>query len=396
MITAPSVTEKLFDIAIIGAGPVGLSLASWLTCRNASQNWSIALIDARNLTASSNNPCAIALSHGSRVLLDTSAWPSDVTPIKQIHISQRGYFGRLLIEHDEYNLEALGYVVRYESLIDTLTRVVKRTSVQWFTLTSVCSVRQDDDSVTLSLKTEKIVHKLRAKIVVNAEGGLFNKQLVKKDRYNRNYQQTAIVGVVTVSTPRPNMAWERFTSEGPLALLPLNGLNQADYVLVWCCSSEKAIRRAVLPDNIFLLELSKAFGSKMGKFTKIIERTSFPLGLSVAKTLIDRRIIIIGNAAQTLHPVAGQGLNLGLRDAKTLADILLTYDQETELLSRLFNTRRALDRWFTIGSTDILARLFTISFGPLSVIRSAALTALEFLPPLKSVIAHQMIFGQRV
>ncbi|MDU0810012.1 MAG: UbiH/UbiF/VisC/COQ6 family ubiquinone biosynthesis hydroxylase [Burkholderia sp.] len=396
MTIAHSTNEQLFDIAIIGAGPVGLAIAGWLACRSTAQHWSIALIDERDLTVCIKNPCAIALSYGSRILLDTLAWPDDVTPIKQIHISQRGHFGRTLIEHDDYNLPALGYVVRYKSLIDSLVHAVKRTHVQLFTLTSVCSMHQDDNYVTLYIKKEQALRTLRARIVINAEGGLFDTQLVDKNRYNYDYQQTAIVGVVTVSAPRPNVAWERFTNEGPLALLPLNGLNQADYAFVWCCSSDKAIHRSTLPDDAFLFELNDTFGSRMGRFEKIVGRTSYKLGLNVKKTLIDHRIVFVGNAAQTLHPIAGQGLNLGLRDAYTITNILLTHSQEITLLSELFNTHRATDRCITICSTDILTWLFAINIGPFSVIRGAALTALEFLPPLKTIIARQMIFGQRV
>ena len=132
----------------------------------------------------------------------------------------------------------------------------------------------------------------------------------------------------------------------------------------------------------------------MGQFVAIAGRASFPLGLNAAQTLVNGRIAIVGNAAQTLHPVAGQGLNLGLRDAHTLVDSLSTQGFEATALAT-FNARRALDRRFTIGATDTLARLFTIDSGPLPLLRGAALTALEFVPPLKKVIARQMMFGQR-
>ncbi|RBB33932.1 UbiH/UbiF/VisC/COQ6 family ubiquinone biosynthesis hydroxylase [Burkholderia reimsis] len=394
MTTASSPATPDYDLAIVGAGPVGLALAGWLARRSATQHASIALIDAREPAASANDPRAIAVSHGSRVLLDTLAWPADATPIEHIHVSQRGHFGRTLIDRDEHDLAALGYVVRFGSLVQALAGAVRGTRVDWLTSTTARAPQQDADGVTLTLDGPQGERTLRARIVINAEGGLFHEQRADTGKHRRDYGQTAIVGTVTVSAPRPNVAWERFTHEGPLALLPLGGPRQAEYSLVWCCTPDEAARRAALPDDAFLRELGSAFGARMGDFVAIAGRASFPLGLNAAQTLVNGRVAIVGNAAQTLHPVAGQGLNLGLRDAHTLVDTLSTQGFEATALAT-FNARRALDRRFTIGATDTLARLFTIDSGPLPLLRGAALTALEFVPPLKKVIARQMMFGQR-
>ncbi|MEK7886675.1 UbiH/UbiF/VisC/COQ6 family ubiquinone biosynthesis hydroxylase [Burkholderia contaminans] len=394
MTTASSPAKPDYDLAIVGAGPVGLALAGWLARRSATQHASIALIDAREPAASTNDPRAIAVSHGSRVLLDTLAWPADATPIEHIHVSQRGHFGRTLIDRDEHGVAALGYVVRYGSLVQALAGAVRGTRVDWLTSTTARAPQQDADGVTLALDGPQGERTLRARVVINAEGGLFHEQQPDAGKHRRDYGQTAIVGTVTVSAPRPNVAWERFTHEGPLALLPLGGPRQAEYALVWCCTPDEAARRAALPDDAFLRELGTAFGARMGDFVAIAGRASFPLGLSAAQTLVNGRVAIVGNAAQTLHPVAGQGLNLGLRDAHTLVDTLSAQGFEATALAT-FNARRALDRRFTIGATDTLARLFTIDSGPLPLLRGAALTALEFVPPLKKVIARQMMFGQR-
>ncbi|RQT14634.1 UbiH/UbiF/VisC/COQ6 family ubiquinone biosynthesis hydroxylase [Burkholderia contaminans] len=394
MTTASSPATPDYDLAIVGAGPVGLALAGWLARRSATQHASIALIDAREPAASANDPRAIAVSHGSRVLLDTLAWPADATPIEHIHVSQRGHFGRTLIDRDEHGVAALGYVVRYGSLVQALAGAVRGTRVDWLTSTTARAPQQDADGVTLTLDGPQGERTLRARVVINAEGGLFHEQQADAGKHRRDYGQTAIVGTVTVSAPRPNVAWERFTHEGPLALLPLGGPRQAEYALVWCCTPDEAARRAALPDDAFLRELGTAFGARMGDFVAIAGRASFPLGLSAAQTLVNGRVAIVGNAAQTLHPVAGQGLNLGLRDAHTLVDTLSAQGFEATALAT-FNARRALDRRFTIGATDTLARLFTIDSGPLPLLRGAALTALEFVPPLKKVIARQMMFGQR-
>ncbi|AZQ50141.1 UbiH/UbiF/VisC/COQ6 family ubiquinone biosynthesis hydroxylase [Burkholderia cenocepacia] len=394
MTTASSPATPDYDLAIVGAGPVGLALAGWLARRSATQHASIALIDAREPAASANDPRAIAVSHGSRVLLDTLAWPADATPIEHIHVSQRGHFGRTLIDRDEHALAALGYVVRYGSIVQALAGAVRGTRVDWLTSTTARAPQQDADGVTLTVDGPQGERTLRARIVINAEGGLFHEQHADAGKHRRDYGQTALVGTVTVSAPRPHVAWERFTHEGPLALLPLGGPRQAEYSLVWCCTPDEAARRAALPDDAFLRELGSVFGERMGAFVAIAGRASFPLGLNAAQTLVSGRVAIVGNAAQTLHPVAGQGLNLGLRDAHTLVDTLSAQGFEATALAT-FNARRALDRRFTIGATDTLARLFTIDSGPLPLLRGAALTALEFVPPLKKAIARQMMFGQR-
>ena len=230
MTTASSPATPDYDLAIVGAGPVGLALAGWLARRSATQHASIALIDAREPAASANDPRAIAVSHGSRVLLDTLAWPADATPIEHIHVSQRGHFGRTLIDRDEHDLAALGYVVRYGSIVQALAQAVRGTRVDWLTSTTARAPQQDADGVTLTLDGPQGERTLRARIVINAEGGLFHEQQAETGKHRRDYGQTAIVGTVTVSAPRPNVAWERFTHEGPLALLPLAG---ADYSLVW-------------------------------------------------------------------------------------------------------------------------------------------------------------------
>ncbi len=391
-----------FDIAIVGAGPVGLALAGWLAKRSATSRLSVALIDAREAGAASSDPRAIAVSHGSRAMLESLDFPADATSIKRIHVSQRGQFGRTLIDHDEHGLPALGYVVRYGSLVAALSQAVSKTSVHWFTETTASTPLHDHDGVTLPIHSATGDRTIRTRILVNAEGGLYkeNKEtdassaLSADVKNTRDYGQTAIVGTVSVSSPQAGVAWERFTPEGPIALLPSGGARQADYALVWCCAPEEATRRSQLSDDAFLAELGAAFGERMGSFTRIAGRAMFPLGLNALNALVDRRTVAIGNAAQTLHPVAGQGLNLGLRDAHALCDALSTNGPTTVALS-LFAQRRALDRRMTIGATDTLARLFTIDFPPLAALRGLALSALEFVPPVKTVLARQMMFGQR-
>jgi len=412
-----------FDVTIVGAGPVGLALAGWLARRSVTRELKIALIDAREPEDSIADPRAIAVSHGSRMILEPLRWPADATAIQRIHVSQRGHFGRTLIDHSEHGLPALGYVLRYGSIVHGLAEAVHATSVHWFRSTSAAAPVQEDDGVTLPIETAGVTRRLRTRILVNAEGGLFGDQKSGKAADNvatqragvdrnavtnaaktagktsvgidtRDYGQTALVGTVSVSAPHPHVAWERFTSQGPIALLPMGGVRGADYALVWCCAPDEAARRTQLSDDEFLRELGSAFGDRMGRFTQIRGRASFPLGLNAVDTLVNGHIVAIGNAAQTLHPVAGQGLNLGLRDAHALADAL-SAEGPTPVALATFAQRRALDRRMTIGATDTLARLFTVDSTPLAIMRGLALTALEFVPPVKTALARQMMFGQR-
>jgi 2-octaprenyl-6-methoxyphenol hydroxylase len=406
VILRPAVSDHPFDfdVTIVGAGPVGLALAGWLARRSATQALKIALIDAREPEDSIADPRAIAVSHGSRMILEPLRWPADSTAIQRIHVSQRGHFGRTLIDHSEHGLPALGYVLRYGSIVHGLAEAVHATSVHWFRSTSASAPTQERDGVTLPIETAGVTRHLRTRILVNAEGGLFGDQRSGKragskpgsrtEGGTRDYGQTALVGTVSVSAPQPHVAWERFTSQGPIALLPMGGVRGADYALVWCCAPDEAARRSHLSDDEFLRELGAAFGSRMGRFTQIKGRASFPLGLNAVDTLVNGHVVAIGNAAQTLHPVAGQGLNLGLRDAHALADAL-SAEGPTPLALATFAQRRALDRRLTIGATDTLARLFTVDFPPLAALRGLALTALEFVPPVKTALARQMMFGQR-
>ena len=398
--TQPGTTHAqpgTFDLAIVGAGPVGAALALMLAQRAPALR--IALIDARRPPLQYDaDPRALALSHGSRLSLERlGAWPSgprETTPIQHIHVSQRRHFGRVVIDHREHGVPALGYVVRYGTVmraLDARLDVLPTETFSHLRQTRATAHRQDNDAVTLTLEQDAGATTLRAALAINAEGGLFSTQQQKPR--TRDYRQSALVAFVTCDRPLPSWAWERFTAEGPLALLPLeNG-----YSLVWCCPPALAEQRLQLPDDAFLTALNDAFGTRMGRFTSVSGRAVFPLGLNALPHLVDGRIAAIGNAAQTLHPVAGQGLNLGLRDAFALTEAICRTsppDVSPAALSR-FARQRAIDRQLTIGLTDLLPRLFSNDATPLATLRGLALAGLELVPPLKTAFARQMMFGQR-
>ncbi len=242
------------------------------------------------------------------------------------------------------------------------------------------------DGVNMQLDDGREVE---AALVVQAEGGVFGEQ--DSRALTRDYHQTAVIARVTGSAPVAHRAYERFTDEGPLALLPQDGADGQQYALVWCVRPETAEALLELGDEAFLARLGEAFGTRLGRFTGTSARASYKLGLN-ADARATLRTVAIGNAAQTLHPVAGQGLNLGLRDAAVLAR-LLAQGATPEKLDA-FGSARATDRRLTVGLTDTMARVFA-GEGPAQALLGLSLGILDTVGPARSVLAELMMFGRR-
>ena len=377
------------DVAICGAGPVGMALAA-LMARRGMPGERIALVDARSLGQAISDPRSIALAWGSRMLLeDVGAWPgisTSATPIHEIHVSRRGHLGRSLMDRSEHGVDALGYVARYGDVVDALARACERERVQVLRPVRVTSIIENTDTVVLHLDDGRT---LNAKMAVQAEGGVFGEQQDKTQ--TRDYGQTAVIARVSTSAPIAHRAFERFTDEGPLALLPQDRPDGHQYALVWCVRPERAQQLLDLGAGDFLAQLGEAFGERLGSFTRVSERVAFPLGLN-ADPRVTGRTVAIGNAAQTLHPVAGQGLNLGLRDAAVLAR-LLARDLSPAALDR-FTQERARDRGMVIRATDTMARVFA-GTGPLQSLFGLTLAALDTVKPARTLLAELMMFGRR-
>lgn len=376
--------ECRFDIAIVGAGPVGLALAAMLIARGVDPA-KIALVDAKPLEQAVQDPRAIALSYGSRQLLaQVGAWPAGATPITQIHVSRRGSFGRTLIDSAEHGLPALGYVCRYGAVLQTLAAALPA-GVAQFRPARIDGKRVADDCVELQLSSAQT---LLASLVVQAEGGVFGAQEARA--WQRDYSQVAVIASVRASAAPPGRAFERFTSEGPLALLPQDD----GYALVWCVRPERAESLLVLDDAGFISALQQAFGGRVGQFSGVSQRHGYPLGLN-AGPAATARTIAIGNAAQTLHPVAGQGLNLGLRDAAVLAALLARACSPAALLA--FERGRQRDRAATVRLTDLMARAFASTSEHTLLQRALGLSlgAIDGLAPARRWLAEQMMFGSR-
>jgi 2-octaprenyl-6-methoxyphenol hydroxylase len=379
------------DILIHGGGPVALACAAWILQKFPESRLTLLDRNPENdadlLNADSRG---IALSHGSKLLLDTiNAWPKECADIHRVHVSQVGKFGRALMTREELKQDALGHIIRYRGIHMTL-----RQALRTFQSNSSNFVWQH-------IHENDEPHSFGAQCVVHAEGGLFSKQDWVES--GRDYGQSALVGLVEVENAIPYQAWERFTAEGPLAILPSHyGSNILN--LVWCGSPESSQHRLQLSDEDFLISLQNEFGSRIGRFCNIRDRRLYELGLNYRKEITKGNEVWIGNAAQTLHPVAGQGLNLGLRDAFLLAEKLAevfsgaTENQSPQAIQQTlasYAQSRKADRTTTIGLTDFMARVFTSNLAPIVIGRGLALSALQWFPAAKTALARQMMFGRR-
>lgn len=369
------------DILIIGAGPVGLTLHLAL----AAGGQKSLLLDRRPLAAAQDDPRALALSHGARQLLEQiDSWPTRAaTPIESIHISQKDGFGRTVIERDDYKLPALGYVVRYRDLTAALARNLAADTV--LADTEILDVQPDADGVTVTLRHAGNLRRLRTRLLVHAEGTPGDDPAVTVS----DYEQHAVIAEITPTPGHARRAWERFTPDGPLALLPLGD----EYSIVFTLPPAKADAVMALDDDAFAAAVQAQFGRRM-QFSKPGRRSRFPLFLRLRDTLVSGHEVWIGNTAQTLHPVSGQGFNLGIRDAWQLAEILLADGIDSASLQR-YAAARKLDRQGSAWFTDKIVRTFSNDFGPLKLARGLGLLALDLCPPARHFVAKRMIWGAR-
>ena len=372
------------DVLIAGGGPVGAMLALGLRECGAS------VLQVRvPLAPTLQVERPIALSHGSRLLLEgVGAWPATTpTAINEIHVSQKGGFGRTLIRAADCNLPALGYVAPYTAVLEWLAAAdATGTSIEGKVIDWNPGVDHIEIRVGRSAGGETLE---RARLLVLADGG--QASLLEK---RHDYGQHAIVAEVQAERAHRNIAWERFTRGGPIALLPYENR----HALVWSVDSGAAQALRELPADEFLLRLGAAFGGRLGAFLSAGPRASFALSLCHRRVAPSPRTLLVGNAAQTLHPVAGQGLNLGLRDAVELSE-LIAGTPGTELGSdtflRRYSVRRRLDRGAGIHFTDALVRLFSNSSTALGLARGAGLALLDAAQPVRRFLARRMIYGVR-
>jgi 2-octaprenyl-6-methoxyphenol hydroxylase len=381
------------DVVIAGSGPVGALLALAL----GELPVSIRLLG--DLEPVADRP--IALSYGSRLLLERVGVFGGLaaTPIESIHVSQRSNFGRTVIRADEHGLPALGYVVSYSDICAGLRKKLPRPADEARVRHYSLSPQGDAVLVEAAGKDGTRPQTIRARLLVVAEGtpsgtAQSASEDEKRGEERRDYGQSALVSLVETERPHRNRAWERFTGEGPLALLPCG----EQLALVWSTTHEAARALCRLRDDSFLARLGASFGGRLGRFVHAGPKTAFPLSLRYQRGSPMPHVLAIGNAAQTLHPVAGQGLNLGLRDAWELA--LCAGGAGVEEIGspqfvRGFIRDRSLDRAAGIGVTDALVRVFSNSNPALALARGAGLATLDVLSPARAFLARRMMFGAR-
>lgn len=377
-----------YDLAICGAGPTGCTLAL-LMAQYSPDPKRIALIGRQpRAQNAAMDPRALALNYGSQQLLESiSAWPAAVADISTVHVSQKDYLGRTLITAADLEVPRLGAVVSYEALIQQLQQAIARTEIH-FIQVDTPAIAQPGTTVRIDLQGGQSISALLA---VQSDGQ-------RPQGLSRGYGQQAVLATVRSSLPAQGWAFERFTGSGPFALLP-HPKSAEHYALIWCLPPEQAQHMLALDEQQFECALEQVFGARLGRLNLASERFVFPLSLHAGRHLSAERIVAIGNAAQTLHPVAGQGLNLGLRDVAQLAHSLRSWldqpCQDPTPLLRQFTQQRQPDRWLTVSATDALARIFTTGSTALSHMLGLGLLSFDLCGAPRRLFTRHLLQGLR-
>ena len=377
-----------YDVLVVGGGPVGAAL----TLALRGTGLAVGLLEARAPHAAAD-PRPIALSHGSRLILERlGVWErlARATPILRIHVSQRGGFGRVELDAREARLPALGYVFDYGQLAVAFARALEAGGGAPPIRAAASAFEAGTAAAVVRFAVGGDTGHASARLLAVADGGALAVAALR----TRDYGQAAVTARATCGAPHQNVAYERFTPEGPLAILP----DGETVALVWTTTPEHAQLLCALTETDFLAQLQRSFGNRLGVFKSARGRAWYPLALKVASHIAEPRTVVLGNAAQSLHPVAGQGLNLGLRDAWELAAMLRDCDHAEiggprQVLA--YSARRRLDRGGGILFTDTLVRLFSNAFTPLRLARGLGLAVLGGVPPAKDFVVRRMTFGAR-
>jgi len=389
--------EGCYEIAIAGGGLVGMSLAVAL----GRAGISVALIEARGAQRQGDpgyDSRPIALSQSSRRILDTlGVWDSlaaIVTPITRIHVSDRGHFGFARLHAEDCSVDALGYVVAAAELGRSLEAALGSTDrvhvMRPAVVDDVDCNHSPGARLCIAAAGDPPAHgfppRIEAKLMVLCDGG----RSALRERLGisvseRDYGQWGITARVQARCAHGGVAYERFTAAGPMALLPMHG---NDCGLVWSMDAASSEGLMALDDDDFVCALTEQFGMRLGGFVATGPRSAFPLHLITATEVVGKRLAIIGNAANHLHPVAGQGLNLGLRDAAALAEIVsaalrVGRDAGDPSVLASYAEWRRRDQKLVSRATDALVRLFSNRFAPLVAARDLGLLAFDLFPPAK-------------
>lgn len=386
--------DRDFDLVIVGGGMVGASLAVALSPLPLR----VALVEAftpdSDVQPSYDDRCT-AISHGSQVILDTvGVWQDiepDASPISRIHVSEQGRPGIARIDAREQGVPALGYVVPNRSVGKALWgRLASQPNLQSFMPAKLVSMDAGEEVMELGLEqADGELLSVSTRLVVAVDGARsVTREMAGIDSEVLDYEQTAIICNVTPEEDHQGQAFERFTDSGPLAVLPLG---EKRCSVVWTVKRELADSIMNLDDENFLLRLQEHFGYRLGRLLMAGRRSSYPLFRVRARQQLARRLVVLGNAAHSLHPVAGQGFNLSLRDVAALAEVMAGLDGvdpgAPEMLEQYMQWRR-VDQDKVLGFTHGLVRLFTSPLAPLKIARSAGLLSFDLVPGAKKLFAR--------
>ena len=392
-----------YDILIVGGGLAGNCLA--LALKDAGLH--MAIIEANTREQLQSSPAgdrALALSAGTvKMLQALNIWKdieTKATAIKDIHISDRGHFGKARLSAKKQGVEALGYVISARDIETHVAERVEQSGIEQISPAWVAGLMSGLESVNVNVKQKKKSLHLTAKLLVGADGGQSSvRRLLDIPQHVTEYGQTALVTTVTSSLPHNNVAFERFTESGPLAMLPINN---EECSVVWTRSTEDAEELMSFSEEDFILQLQKCFGYPLGLLGLTTPRRAFPLSLIRAESMVLGRVVIIGNAAHQLHPVAGQGFNLGMRDVVQLAEMIIKQqknnaDMGEPAFLETYAEIRQKDHDQTIGFTDNLVKIFSSDWLPLAATRSVSLAVMDHIPIAKSLLAkHAMGLAGRL
>ena len=357
------------------------------------------MIEARAEGAAYQDQRALALSYGSRAILEKlGVWASldaQATAIDTIHISQRGSFGRSLLKAQDHDLQALGYVLSYGALTKALDEAfVDFNSLKVIYEAEAMHIEPGKEAATVIFNHESTSQQLSSALIVLADGGRSLGDIAGIERETKMYGHDALVTKVRCELPHDNIAYERFTPMGPVALLP----NGQDFSLVWTGKQAEVAEVMALDDAEFLTQLHQHFGDRVGRFLSVGKRLTFPLKLSYLNPVTAPHLVVIGNAAQTMHPVAGQGFNVGLRDAYELAHQIAQTSPEAwgqDAMMRAYQLGRKTDTKLGLMFTDFLVNLFSNDIVGVSGLRGISLGMLDLFKPVKSRLVRKMSFGSR-
>ncbi len=422
--------QTTFDVVISGGGLSGtlmaLSLAD-LTKADGSL-LSIAIIETKSIEAKKQNSKIVdiaqhvqatfddrvlALSHGSaQYLKKVGAWQylaADATAIEKIHISDRGHYGKARLNAQDHDVSALGYVIEMAKIGQAqLQALASKPNVQWFAPDSITDINWQVEHVNIELQSGT---KLQTPLLLACDGAnSICRQQANIEVSHSDYGQVALIANVATKIPHSNQAFERFTETGPIAMLPLSplannsqsGNGDSRCSLVWTLTPDLAKEMAALDDSAFKLALEQAFGSWLGEITQVGKRDIYPLVLSQAKQQVYHRMALVGNASHTIHPIAGQGFNLGLRDVEYMSKLiqqalLVEKEADKELVQDIgqfallnqYEKVRQQDQNEVIALTDSLVTLFSNSLPPLTLGRTIGLKVLNYVSPLKKALVKK-------